>query len=277
MIMTLLFTFAALSAFGYDADDVNRIGAAPQHVSSASGYDGGETGTYRIFDYRVTLTPNSDGRVTIDYYQKRKVTGGSISWIAIATPNENYTIKSHSGAAAGAAEVSSLGWSGVRLDLDKVYFAGSTFEVKLRIDQKRLFTSDISGYDLDFTTGCYNHAVIDNLKITVNCPTDNSAVQTTPPPTSQSNGRLIWTKTNLSEGEAFPVSLVFPKEAFPNGFSAENVSPQDNSSRNDGPGLWFCLYLVAAFLILIKLLCMYIEKEKKTGGRIDHGSPGTGG
>lgn len=54
----------------------------------------GDTGTYRILDYRVTLTPHSDGKVGIDFYQKWLVTGGHVPWTTLGLPNEMFEIKS---------------------------------------------------------------------------------------------------------------------------------------------------------------------------------------
>jgi hypothetical protein len=255
MIMAMLLAFAAMSVCGYE---------------------GGDTGTYEILDYKVTLTPNSDGNVNIDYYQKWRVTGGDIPWMTIGTPNENYTIKSHSAAVAGATEANSGGWSGVRLNLDKDYLPGDTFEVRLSINQSQLFTTDASGYKLDFTPGWYDRAAIDNLKIMVKHPKDTKVLWTTPSPTSKSDGSLIWSKKNLSPGEMLPVSLTFSKDALPNGIPAETEAPQGNSSAGGDASSWFFAYIGCAIVFILIVLGLAQKNGKYTGGGISHGGIGRG-
>ena len=51
-----------------------------------------DTGTYKIDNYTVTLTPQSDGSVNISYYQQWTVLSGNIPWITVGLPNTFYTI-----------------------------------------------------------------------------------------------------------------------------------------------------------------------------------------
>ena len=51
-----------------------------------------DTGTYKIDNYTVTLTPQSDGSVDISYYQQWTVLSGNIPWITVGLPNTSYTV-----------------------------------------------------------------------------------------------------------------------------------------------------------------------------------------
>ncbi|HEY3418427.1 MAG TPA: hypothetical protein VGM23_16245, partial [Armatimonadota bacterium] len=124
-----------------------------------------DTGTYTILDYQVALTPHADGKVRIDYDQKWQVTGGHIPWITIGTPNENFTIASSGAAVKSAGAASEGDWSGVRLDLDRDYQPGETFEARVSIDQSNLFYADATNYHLDFTPGWYDQAAISTMQI----------------------------------------------------------------------------------------------------------------
>ena len=130
----------------------------------------GDTGTYEIEDYTVTLAPRQNGGVEITYYQKWRVIGGNIPWITVGMPNSTFSLipESTSGNIAGIKPQNSRSWSGIRITLDKKYLAGETFEVEFAVRQKRLFYAHAEGYRLHFIPGWYDRAVIKHMAVTLN-------------------------------------------------------------------------------------------------------------
>ena len=172
----------------------------------------GDTGTYKIADYKVKLTPKSDGKVEIEYYQKWEVTGGHIPWITVGLPNDNFEIvKDKSKGAIKSIKVDSSGsWSGVRIDLDKDYKPGQLFEVWFAVSQRRLFYADKDNYKLDFTPGWYDNAETGHLSIEVFFFAKLETIKADPKADKTEGQSLIWERTNLGKGRKFNISVSFP-------------------------------------------------------------------
>jgi hypothetical protein len=239
-----------------------------------------DTGTYRILNYTVKLTPHSDGKVDIDYYQKWQVTGGQIPWITVGVPNADFTI-TQSGLAVQSARPANEGdWSGVRLDLNKDYRQGQTFEISFSISQNRLFYADNENYKLDFTPGWYDRAEIANLEIRLKSFAKPETVQATPEPTSKTDEELVWNKTGMKPGERFSVSYSFPKAVLPSALPQENMrdesapesSPnypdQDTGTDSGGLGIGIFIFIVFIIIIFLRFFFPGGRRRSYTGGSI---------
>jgi hypothetical protein len=224
----------------------------------------GDTGTYRILSYRVGLTPHSDGTVAIDYYQKWLVTGGGIPWITIGTPNGHYTITGSGGAVSGAEDASGGEWSGVRLDLDRNYRPGETFEASVSIVQRGLFYAEEKKYRLDFTPGWYDRAAIDTLRIGVKFFASMDSVTTDPPPSVVSGDEMAWGDYSLLPGEHFTIHLSFPVGHFPAGIAKGNLK-----NAPGGAGAFVPIFLI--FMAVIVIMALRFSKRRYSGGRIFYG------
>ena len=229
----------------------------------------GDTGTYRILNYKVGLTPRSDGTVTIEYYQKWLVTGGHIPWITVGTPNSNFTIAGSAGAVARTVSASQGGWSGVRLDLDRDYRSGQTFDVRFSIVQRGLFYASKENYELGFTPGWYDRAVTDTLRVGVKFFASLETVAASPQPTLRSGDEMIWEKYGLGAGERFMIHAAFPGGSFSSGISKENLK------RGPGEGLsgWKSAFpvLFVAVIIFIIIVALISSKRRYSGGNIFYG------
>jgi hypothetical protein len=248
--MRRLMIFAALTVFvcfGFQA---------------AYGFEGGDTGTYRIIDYKVSLAPHTDGIVTVDYYQKWQVTDGDIPWITVGLPGSDYRITGWSMAVKNA---SSSG-DGVRLDLDKDYQSGQTFEVSFSISQNRLFWADDTNYHLDFTPGWYDRAEIGNLEIRIKPFAKMSDITSDPAPSSQTEEELVWSKQNLSPGEQFKVSISFPKTSVPAPIPTENVGSPSGNGEPGAFGSFVSFVIVVVVIIVVIIIVGYVLQGGIFGG-----------
>jgi hypothetical protein len=242
-------------------------------LRAACAFEGGDTGTYRILEYRVSLTPHTDGTVAIDYYQKWQVTDGHIPWITVGMPGNDYQI---TGSSMAVKQASSTG-EYVRLDLDKDYQSGQTFEVSLSISQNRLFYADDTNYHLDFTPGWYDRAAIDNLEIRIKPFAKISDITSNPAPSSQTEEELVWSKQSLSPGEKFQVSVQFPKTATSTSIPDENLRSQSDNypaSNSDSGGVFFFVMAFVIVAIIIFLAAKYGSGGGYSGGNIWFGGLG---
>jgi len=239
---------------------------------------GADTGTYRILEYRVQLAPHSDGKVAIDYYQKWQVTGGHIPWITIGVPNENIEGLRCGINARSASNASSGDWSGVRLDLDRDYRPGETFEVSASLVQNRLFYADATNYRLDFTPGWYDRARIDHLEIRLKSFVKPETITADPAPASRTAEELIWTKNGLGEGKRFSISIAFPKnvsaQAIPQGnLRAQGGEEEIPTVPGDSFGTLFIIGIIA-LIVIIWLVQVAMRGGGYTGGGIFWGGGG---
>jgi len=242
-----------------------------------------DTGTYRIQQYRVHLTPHSDGKVAIDCYQKWLVTGGHIPWVTVGLPNDNFEIGTSGKAVKNIHSANEGGWSGVRIDLDRDYGPGQTFEISFSVSQNKLFYAEGGNYKLDFTPGSYDRAAIDSLEIAVKSFAKPETVTADPPPTATSEDELSWVRSGVGKGERFSVSISFPQAALPNAIPEDSLrgggesesAPSSNESSEYKPGSVIVGLLIVALFIFI--LYPALRGRYSGGGIFYSGGRGSGG
>jgi uncharacterized membrane protein YgcG len=224
-----------------------------------------DTGTYEILDYKIKLTPKSNGSVEIAYYQKWKVTGGNIPWITVGTANDNFKIVT--GQAQNLKEikpVNNQGWSGVRIDLDRDYQPGQTFEISFTILQNKLFWSNDDLYHLDFTPGWYDNAKISSMTIIVHSFAPLNSVYAQPKPASKSGEEITWAWSNLPPGQQVKISYSFPKKT-------PGVSIPESSMKKE-IDINVKLIIIVIIIVVIVLLVIFVLVEDGGGKLYSSGS-----
>lgn len=232
----------------------------------------GDTGTYRLTDYRVKLTPTSDGKVQIDYFQEWLVTSGHIPWITVGTPNDHYEITTFGGAVKQIAPANGSGWSGVKIDLDQDYQPSQSFAISFSIAQNNLFYADEENYKLDFAPGWYDRAYIDTLTISVRFFAKLDSVKADPPPSLVSDEEMIWKKTDLGKGERFSISVSFPKNLFPAEMNKGNLQ----STIGIGEVILIIFLIVIVVVVIIAFASLGSGGGYSGGGVFYGGSGGRG-
>lgn len=231
-----------------------------------------DTGTYRILDYTITLTPKSDGLVQMDYYMKWKVETGHIPWITVGTANNEFAMIDYGNNVSKIAAESSSGFEGVRIDLDKDYQPGETFEVKFSISQNKLFEADKENYKLSYTPGWYDRAYTDHLAITMKFFAEIDKVTFDPEPGVKTEDTATWDKTNLGEGERVDVSISFPKVSFSTPIADTNLK------QGLSNGMIFLIFIIIFFIIVIFIAWVTSDSDGYGGGgSIFYGGSGGGG
>jgi hypothetical protein len=176
-----------------------------------------DTGTYRIADYHARLEPQNDGTVRINITQDWVVTSGNIPWITVGLPNSHFAIEGKSDAASKVAADNSGGFTGVRIDLDKIYLPGQTFRIQFTVLQSNILERlpDQNQWRIAYTPGWYDNAVIDHLQIDMASPVDvGSYTSLVPQPDSTANNVFTWEQTNLTPGAHFTVLVESPDGSF---------------------------------------------------------------
>jgi len=218
-----------------------------------------DTGTYQISNYVITLEPQSDGQVRITVAQQWQVLSGNIPWVTVGLPGKNFSIENYSGAASKVSADNGGGFTGVRVDLDKDYQPGQSFEIKFTVLQKNLLerlTSD-KKWRINYTLGWYDRASIDRLQINLVSPVDYQTYPSVSPmPSSVNNSVITWERLNLSPGSRFDISV----ESTDGSFLSESVPT--GSSQGGGFGKSF--YIIIAIILVVGFLIFWgIRKSRQ--------------
>jgi hypothetical protein len=217
-----------------------------------------DTGTYRISDYAVMLEPQSDGQVKITVDQKWQVLGGDIPWVTVGLPNSNFSLESWGGAVSKASADSGGGFTGVRLDLDKDYTAGQTFNIEFSVMQSNLLerlTQD-KKWRINYTPGWYDRAVTDHLRIDLISPVDYQTYSLLQPvPTSVNGNILIWETFSLAAGSRFGFVL----ESTDGSFLAESVPVGTSQNK----GLPTSVYVIIVIVLLVGLFIFIRVRQNR--------------
>ena len=235
-----------------------------------------DTGTYVISDYRVTLTPQTDGQTKIAYHQQWKVTGGHIPWITVGTANDAFAIDQQSvgGNARSVRPHNAGNWSGVRIDLDADYQPGQTFEVKFALIQQGLFFEQGDNrYGFSFTPGWYDQAVTGKLTVTLHFFDDLWDVRIRPKPHVREARHLVWRRVDLRPGGRLDLLLSFPHKLFPK--AIQSVATTSGQPHNVSGVHWIIGFGVVVLILYVGALVLSSMAKGASkyhgGGRVRYG------
>jgi LPXTG-motif cell wall-anchored protein len=216
-----------------------------------------DTGTYGISSYIITLEPQSSGQVKITVDQQWKVLSGDIPWITVGLPNDHYSIGEYSGAASKVSSANGGGFSGVRVDLDKDYQPGQSFEIKFSVLQENLLerlTAD-KKWRINYTPGWYDRAAIDLLQIVLLSPVDYQTYSSLGPLPDRVNGNTItWERFNLAPGSRFALNF----ESLDGNFLAASVPVK----QSQGP-FSTTFFVIIGIVVVIGLAIFLIVRRNK--------------
>jgi hypothetical protein len=225
-----------------------------------------DTGTYEIADYLITLEPQSSGQTRITYDQEWIVLSGHIPWITVGLPNSGFSVDDFSGSASAVKPDNSGSWSGVRIDLDKDYQPGQTFQVKFTVLQRNLIEKlpDSGIWRLVYTPGWYDRATIGHLVINLDSPVDSSTYSTLEPSPDKTLKKVMtWEKSNLPPGAKFTITV----ECRDGSFLAA-----DAETSGGGIGTGWLILIGALVVIGVGALISYAIRQSRLAGeaRLQH-------
>ena len=202
----------------------------------------------KIHDYRITITPNDDGTLNMQYYLKWEVLDDGdegLSWIVVGVANRYVSnIKALTNNISDIYYTSDDG-AQIRLDLDKTYYKGAVLELKFSFIQSRIFSLSNDEVEYAFIPGWFEEIQVDKLQ--VKWKVDNTIYANT----SAKDGWLVW-ETALDYGESTECQVKYQRNNFPNLNPDEDYSDQTLSD--------FEIYLIigVVFALVIAIIVFAI-------------------
>jgi hypothetical protein len=216
-----------------------------------------DTGTYGISDYTVRLEPQSDGQVRITVQQTWRVLTGHIPWVTVGLPNSHFQVENYGGDASKVSADNSGGFTGVRVDLDKDYQPGETFNISFTVLQNNLLERLPSQgvWRIDYTPGWYDRATIDNMRVDLVSPVDyQNYSSVSPMPADVADNVITWERSNIPPGGRFNIAV----ESTDGSFLTE-AAP----STGTGAGL----YILIGVLVVAGLLIFWGVRRAQQSAR----------
>lgn len=113
-----------------------------------------------IHQYNVTVDPQSDGSLDIEYRLVWEALDASeeLTWVEIGMPNENFSVYPDS--VSSNVNVYSKNTDGdyvsLILDFNKAYIGGDVFEFSFKVNQKDMLCKNEEGYFYEFVPSWFN-------------------------------------------------------------------------------------------------------------------------
>jgi hypothetical protein len=230
-----------------------------------------DTGTYKIDNYTVTLTPQSDGSVDISYYQQWTVLSGNIPWVTVGLPNTSYTIISSGDNVNNIRDDSGSDWDGVYIGLDRTYYANQSFTILFTVNDRGLLTESTGSWGINFTPGWYDNAFIGVMDINLDSPISPSEYTFNPPPTGIIGSTITWEQTNLPGGSQFNVSFSSTDGSFILAGAMPVTTDITSIATNNGVNGTFIFFIVAIVVIFLVIVIRAVVKRNKA--RAAYASP----
>lgn len=228
-------------------------------VQAASGVD-------RIDNYAIAVSVNDDGSLKMDYRITWTVLSnieGPLTWVKIGVPNDDVdNVKALSSNIKKAAYYSEGGKDYIRIDFNRSYRAGDTFEFHYEFTQYNMFQSDGNHMVYDFTPGWFNE--IDVTTYTIRWRTDK--VLWVNPERGALDGYYVWTGS-LSHGQRTNVKITYSRNAY--NFKNHNVRHLP-SKAFFGPFV-YAVIIIASIVIKMKAIGDGYEGGGYRGGHHHYG------
>jgi hypothetical protein len=215
----------------------------------------------QIHEYEITVSPQDDGTLFIDYYIKWEVLDdkreGPLTYIEVGVPNSDHRINSSS---ANVKDITSKtsGGAWVRLDLDHEYFAGEILEVRFSIWQNKLIERAEDGKLMyTFIPGWFDETPV--LSETIRWKASEGIVSSTS--TTRRDGYLVWSQRNLALGEKVVASVTYSEEYF----QVTEESFKEESSVS-GVTIFLIIIGIIVFIIIIFAVVSYLRDDGYGGG-----------
>ncbi len=239
-----------------------------------------DTGTYKIKNYTVEITPQPDGSWVADYMQEWEVLGGSIPWVTVGLPNADYEVASWTGSAVRVKPDNQGAWTGVYVQLDGDYRKGESFNFGFKVTQRRMaYPKGDSHVEFSFTPGWYDNSNVERMVITLRNPWSSEDLKLVSPAASERrDDKVVWV-TSLRPGERFKVNFAFSPEVFTGLRRTPEQKPASGysgSAKTAAPAILGFIILVIVVLVFIRIIsAIFRNRRRDYKGRrgIYYGTP----
>ena len=213
-----------------------------------------DTGTFKVKNYAVEITPQPDGSWKADYRQEWEVLSGTAPWVTVGLPNADYEVVSWTGAATRVKPDNEGAWSGVFVQLDGDYRKGESFDFGFTVTQRKVaYPKDDSHVEFSFTPGWYDNIAVERMVITLRNPwSEGDLTFYSPDPYEKTEDKVVWV-SRLGPGQRFKVNFAFSPEVFTRLELSPKGQPRDDYSRLTGDEA-----SVLGIIIIIAIVIMFI-------------------
>ncbi|MCM1270281.1 MAG: hypothetical protein NC247_06610 [Ruminococcus flavefaciens] len=168
-----------------------------------------------IDSYKVTVEPNDNGTLDIDYsfVWTALDTSEDLTWVEIGLANSAFNIVSNSQSdniKYIRDSSDEYGYSGVRIDFDRAYHGGETLAFSFKVRQTYMLCSDDDEMFYEFIPGWFNATPVKSYEfrwLGTGVSSSNHDVS--------ENGYKVW-KGELDCGEYIVMDVCYPKNYFSN-------------------------------------------------------------
>ena len=165
-----------------------------------------------IENYEITVDPNSDGTLDMDFYIKWKVLNdnieGPLEWIKVGIPNKFVT--NISGKSNNIKKINYYSDNGsfIRIDLDRKYYSGEVIEIRFSYTQSRMYILSKNECYYDYKPGWFDEIPVNKAVVKWNADgvidSNSSSIE---------NGYYIY-ESALKPGETITVDVKYNNDYF---------------------------------------------------------------
>ena len=225
-----------------------------------------DTGTYEISKQYVTLDVRLDGNVLIEYNITMKVTGGNIPWVTVGLPNSKYTIKDYGGVAKTCKRDDYGSWTGVKMTLDKTYYAGDSFYFSFSALQKGfIYEYGDNQSSIQFTPCWWDNAVTKDLKVKFTLPNEIKEVMTTLEGATFGESYVQWQWSNVPKGQKHTVGFIMDGAPF--------TSLATSTGSSGDFTVWFFIFISVIIIIGVLGVTFFASHQSSSSTRSHYTSP----
>jgi len=204
----------------------------------------------RIHEYVITVTPQADGTLFIDYYIKWEVLNdkreGPLTYVKIGVPNSDHRINSFGDNVEKATSLTS-GGAWVRLDFKEKHYAGDIVEIRFSIWQNKLIERAEDGMLVyNFVAGWFDDTPIVNQKILWQKTNVSSATNT-----KTDGNYLVWQVANPALGEKLFASVIYHETAFQ---TTEDSFKAESHGLSSGAIIAIILGAIVLIIIIVAVI-----------------------
>lgn len=204
-----------------------------------------------VTNYEIKVNVREDGTLDIRYDVTWHVLSDKkgkepVTWVKIGIPNKYCEEVNPITNNIKSAKYYSDSGDFVRVDFTKKYYEGEIFNFSFTVHQSYMYMLEDNAIKYSFTAGWFEN--IEVKKITINW-NRNWVEESTATEVSNDGKYLVWTTTNLPEGEHFSTSVRYPKDTF-----ATDESKQFEERSSDDDTIKIIAIIAVIFAVVVFLV-----------------------
>ena len=209
-----------------------------------------------IENYEITINPNSDGTLDMEFYLKWKVldsvTEGPLEWIKVGIPNKY--VSNIKGLTNNISDIYYYSDSGsyIRVDLDRPYKTGEVLDIKFSFIQSRMYFLQSDECYYNYSPGWFNEIPVKKAIVKWNAEgvidTNESVLD---------DGYYVW-ESDLEPGETIIIDVKYKKDHF----RVLNPDLQYSDAYMTAKDIIAIILVIAIFIIVVAVLIISVTSQQ---------------